>query len=69
VGPPGSYDTEEVDSPSCVVIDGTWHMIYVGVKDNAGVNTVMGAVGTFDPNAPKSPELKPEERTRDLLGK
>jgi hypothetical protein len=68
-GPPGSDDAEELNSPSCVVIDGVWHMVYVGVKDNAGVNTVMGATGAFDPSAPKPPALPAEQRTRDLLGK
>ena len=61
-GPPGSDDCEELGSPTSVVVDDTWHLLYVGTKDGAGVNTIMGAVGRFDPNAPRSRRVGRAER-------
>ncbi len=65
-GPPGAYDEEELSAATSVVIGDTWHLLYVGARDRARENTIMGAVGKFDPNAPKAPRLPPNERTRDL---
>jgi hypothetical protein len=61
-GPPGADDEEEVSTPTSAVLDGTWHVIYVGTKNRAGVNTVMGASGTFNKSAARSQTLKPSER-------
>ena len=58
-GPPGSDDAEELGSPTTVVVGDTWHLIYVGTRERAGVNTIMGASGRFDTTAPKSEKLGP----------
>ena len=65
-GPPGSYDAEELETPTTVVIGDTWHLIYVGTRDKARENTVLGAVGTLDASAHKSPRLRANEQTRDF---
>jgi hypothetical protein len=65
-GPPGAYDEEELDGATSVVIGNTWHLIYVGTKAKAGINTIMGATGTLNWSAPQSPKLQPEDRTRDF---
>jgi len=43
----GADDSEELSSPTSVDIDGVRHLIYVGVTDEASVNTVLGASGAF----------------------
>ncbi len=43
----GSDDTEELDSPSIVQENDTLHLVYVGTKAHASINTVMGAFGSF----------------------
>jgi len=58
-GPPGSDDEEELGAPVSILIGDTWHLIYVGTRDRARVNTIMGASGRFDPTAPKSEKLRP----------
>jgi hypothetical protein len=68
-GPPGSYDEEEIDGPTVIRIGDTWHLIYVGAKGKASVNTIMGATGKLNLSAPKSTELKPEDRKRDYHGR
>ena len=65
-GPPGSCDSEELETPTTIVIGDTWHMIYVGTRDKARENTVLGAVGTLDVLAPRPPELSHEDQTRDF---
>lgn len=65
-GPPGSYDAEELETPTTIVIGDTWHLIYVGTRNKAKENTIMGAVGKFDRSAPKTRELPPEDQTRDF---
>ena len=65
-GPPGSYDAEELDGATSVVIGDTWHLIYVGTCGKASINTIMGATGTFNPSATKSTKLSPADRTRDF---
>ena len=65
-GPPGSYDEEELGGATVVTIGDTWHLIYVGTKDKARVNTVMGATGKLNLSAPKSARLKPADRKRDF---
>ena len=68
-GPPGSYDAEELETPTTVVIGNTWHMIYLGTRNSARENTVLGAVGKLDLSAPKSPALPHEDQTRDFHGR
>lgn len=65
-GPPGTYDAEELDGATSVLIDNTWHLIYVGTKYKASVNTIMGATGTLNVFVPKSAKLKPTDQIRDL---
>jgi hypothetical protein len=65
-GAPGAYDEEELGGATSVMIGNTWHLIYVGTKGKAGVNTIMGATGTVDWAAPKSVKLKPADQTRDF---
>ncbi len=65
-GPPGSYDAEELGTPTTVVIGDKWHMIYVGTRDEGRENTILGAVGHFDKSAPNSPGLPPEQQSRDV---
>jgi hypothetical protein len=65
-GPPDAYDAEELDGATSVVIGNTWHLIYVGTRGRASVNTIMGATGTFNAAAPKSTKLSPADRTRDF---
>ena len=65
-GPPGSCDAEELETPTTIVIGDTWHMIYVGTRNRARENTILGAVGKLDLSAPKTPELSHEGQTRDF---
>lgn len=65
-GPPGSYDEEELDGATAVVIGDTWHLIYVGTSKRATTNTIMAATGTLDASAPKSTRLAPHEQKRDF---
>ena len=65
-GPADSYDAEELETPTTIVIGNKWHMLYVGTRNKARENTVMGAVGTLDLSAPRSPGLSPTDQTRDF---
>jgi hypothetical protein len=65
-GSPGAYDEEELGGATSVVIGNTWHLIYVGTRAKASVNTIMGATGTLNLSAPQSPKLQPADRTRDF---
>ena len=65
-GPAGSYDAEELDGATTVVVGDTWHLLYVGTTGKARENTVLGAVGSLDASAPKSPKFPPEAQSRDL---
>jgi len=56
-GVAGADDEEEVAEPTTIRIGDTWHMIYVGVKNGGGVNTVLGATGKLNMNAPVSQPL------------
>jgi hypothetical protein len=44
-------DTEEIASVCITEFDNQLHLLYVGVCGNSEINTVMGAVGTFDKDA------------------
>ena len=65
-GPPGAYDEEELDGATTVIIGNTWHLIYVGTRGKANVNTVMGASGKLDLSAPKSAKPEPADQKRDF---
>ena len=65
-GPPGSCDEEELGGATVVTIGDTWHLIYVGTRDKARVNTIMGATGKLDLSAPKSAQLKAADQRRDF---
>ena len=66
-GRPGAPDSEEAAEPTMVRIGDTWHLIYVGASWMGGVNSVMSATGTFNPGAPPSPELAPEDMQRNFF--
>lgn len=68
-GPPGSDDSEELAQATTVRIGDQWHLIYVGAKNKAGVNTILGARGTFNPHASPSAPLPPESRRRHVYSK
>ena len=57
VGGEGSHDSEECSSSATTVIGDSLHMVYVGTTEAGKINTVMGAVGIFNPNAILTPEL------------
>jgi hypothetical protein len=57
VGGTGSLDSEECSSSAVTWIDDTLHMVYVGTTGGGTINTVMGAVGVFHPDAALTPEL------------
>lgn len=61
-GSEDSDDAEEVAEPTTLIIGDTWHMLYVGTKENGKVNTVMGATGKLNKNAAQSPALSPTDR-------
>jgi hypothetical protein len=63
-GPSGTADENEVAEPTSIVIGDTWHLIYVGTKNNGKVNTVMGATGKLNKAVLKSKELTPSDRQR-----
>jgi hypothetical protein len=66
-GPPETYDEEELDGATTVTIGNTWHLIYVGTKGKASVNTIMGASGKLDLSAPKSVKLKPADQKQKTV--
>ncbi len=57
IGQAGSDDSEECSSASTVLIGDSLHMVYVGTAGEGKINTVMGAVGVFNPHATASPAL------------
>jgi len=65
-GPADALDAEELGQATTVVIDGTWHLIYIGTRDAAGKNTILCATGKLDRSAPKSTRLEPHEQQRDF---
>jgi hypothetical protein len=64
---PGGDETEELTSPTSLVVDGTHHLIYVGASRGGTVNTVMGASGGLDHKPPTGSRLGAAEQTRHLL--
>ncbi len=59
IGSDISPDGGEVAQPAFARIGDTWHMIYQGATSDAGVNTLMGATGFIDKNAPLPTPLDP----------
>ncbi len=51
IGGDGSDDSEECSSSATTLIADSLHMVYVGTASTGKINTVMGAVGVFNPNA------------------
>lgn len=64
---PFNPDAEELSSPTSLLIDGLRQLVYVGTTGNGGVNTVMGATGTFDGSAAKAVALPEAERRRHIV--
>ena len=60
-------DSEELAAPTGIIIDGTYHLIYVGAKSKGQENTVMGAVGKLDTTAPLSAALSSSDQRRQLF--
>jgi len=65
VGAAGSRDTEELSSPTSIVIDGITHLIYVGASEGGSVNTILGATGVLDTSALPDP-LPEADRRRHI---
>lgn len=66
VGPAGSPDSEELSSPTSIVIDGVTHLIYVGASEEGSINTILGAKGTLDPTDLPD-ELPESDRRRHIV--
>ncbi|MBD3187158.1 hypothetical protein GF325_10045 [Candidatus Bathyarchaeota archaeon] len=56
-GKPGDPDSEEAAEPTMVRIGDTWHLIYIGTTNKAKQNTIMAAIGNFNPDAAPSKVL------------
>ena len=61
-----ALDAEELGQATTAVIDGVWHLIYIGTRDGAKKNSIMSATGSLDLAAPKSRPLSPEEGQGDF---
>jgi hypothetical protein len=57
VGGRANDDSEECSSSATTFIGDSLHMVYIGTADDGKVNTVMGAVGTFNADAVRTPKL------------
>ncbi len=58
-------DTEELSSPTSVVLNDITHLIYVGATAEGTVNTVLGATGTLDVSS-LPVELPDEDRGKHI---
>lgn len=65
-GGSGCDDAEELTAPTCVQINNTLHLLYVGAKDGGKVNTIMGASGHFAADSPRALPLPAEEQRRHI---
>ena len=63
----GGEDTEELGAPTTMVIDGMYHLVYVGTAGEGAVNTVMGASGRFDPSVLASDSLSRMDQRRHIV--
>jgi predicted GH43/DUF377 family glycosyl hydrolase len=63
-GAAGSDDAEEASEPTTVLIGDTWHLIYVGAKNQGKENTVMSATAKLDKTAPAGSELSKADQQR-----
>jgi hypothetical protein len=68
-GAMGSDDAEEVSEPTTALIGDTWHMIYVGAKNQGKENTVMSATGKLDKMVPEPRKLGKADWQRHFDGK
>jgi hypothetical protein len=59
-------DTEELASPTSVIFENTRCLLYVGVKGQGGINTVMSATGHLQTSTPTSTPLPRPDRQRHL---
>ena len=57
VGGRGSDDSEECSSSTLTIIGDSLHMVYVGTTGDGKINTIMGAVGTFNDDAVRTSKL------------
>ncbi|MEE2754534.1 MAG: hypothetical protein VX910_11170 [Candidatus Latescibacterota bacterium] len=57
VGAENEPDTEELSSPTSVIIDGVTYLVYVGATSGGTENTVLAATGNMDDSTPNSPVL------------
>jgi len=57
IGDQTSADSEECSSSATTCIGDSLHMVYVGTTGDGKINTVMGAVGVFNPYAIKPARL------------
>lgn len=62
IGHSTGYDAEECASPAMVMIGDSLHLLYVGTTASGKINTVMGAVGTFNKDAPLTTSLTKAHR-------
>ncbi|MDP6037989.1 MAG: hypothetical protein QGG64_05525 [Candidatus Latescibacteria bacterium] len=59
-------DAEELASPTTMVIDDEYHLVYIGASRKGSVNIIMGAIGSLDKSQPQSVALDAAEQTRHL---
>lgn len=66
IGESSTDDAEELASPTTILIDGVYHLIYVGAKAEGMENTVMSAVGKLATTEPQSSPLSSEDLDRHI---
>ena len=64
IGDSEDDDAEELASPTTMIVGDVYYLIYVGVKAEGSVNTVMGASGSLDKTSPKSAPLEFSDQKR-----
>ena len=69
IGEPDSPDAEELASPTSILIEDTFHLIYVGAGQEGSVNTVLGASGKINKRSTKSARLLKSERQKHIYTK
>ena len=65
VGSANELDSEELSSPTSVIIDGETHLIYVGATKEGTVNTILSAKGNLNVDDLPAP-LPASERRRHI---
>ncbi|MBL4869269.1 MAG: hypothetical protein JKY67_23140 [Pseudomonadales bacterium] len=61
-------DSEELASPSSILIDEKYHLVYVGAKDGGTSNTVMSAIGTINMDSKNRVELNHTDQKKHIYG-